>query len=169
MSLVKVLGDSLTDYAEQDNRWPEEWVTNAKFGRPLFRAQSLLTSMVTVNTPTIMILAVGSNDVNLRQTRAQMNRNIAQAKRTCLNAGVDYIFMTTVKVNGVSGYYAHGEWVKYAQNWNSLVRNSGLRVIDWGTHCRGHPNWFIEDGLHMTNTGEQAYVDYIETKVGNFT
>lgn len=168
MSLVKVLGDSLTDFAEQDNRWPDEWITNARYGRPLFRSQSLLRAFANNNTPTVMVLAVGSNDVNLRQTRGQMSTNINKAKRTCIRAGIPYVFITTVKVKGVSGYYAGGKWVKYARNWNSLAKTCGLRVIDWNLHCRSHPNWFIADGLHMTNKGEQAYVDFIETKVGNF-
>jgi len=41
-----------------------------------------------------------------------------------------------------------------AQNWPELVV-----LVDWHEISAGHPEWFLDDGVHLTKDGAQAYVD----------
>lgn len=34
-------------------------------------------------------------------------------------------------------------------------------VIDWYTYSDGHRDWFLDDGVHLTETGRKAYADLI--------
>lgn len=38
---------------------------------------------------------------------------------------------------------------------------SNLHIIDWNSISRGHPEYFIADGIHLTDVGSEAYVKAI--------
>ena len=38
-------------------------------------------------------------------------------------------------------------------------------VIDWYSKSDGHRDWFLDDGVHLTEVGRKAYADLIEASV----
>ena len=42
----------------------------------------------------------------------------------------------------------------------------GATVIDWRGRSEGQLAWFYDDGIHLNQTGQQAYADVIEQTIG---
>jgi lysophospholipase L1-like esterase len=38
-------------------------------------------------------------------------------------------------------------------------------VIDWYSKSDNHRDWFLDDGVHLTEAGRQAYADLIHAAV----
>jgi len=41
---------------------------------------------------------------------------------------------------------------------SGATRHSNVRVVDWFAASGGHPEYFVEDGTHLTPDGIRAYV-----------
>jgi len=39
-------------------------------------------------------------------------------------------------------------------------------VLDWNSAAKGHPEWFVSDGVHLTSAGAKAYADMIKQATG---
>ena len=155
-----VVGDSLS-YAAR-NLFPAQWWVRAWPGLALYQAFPLLTDSHPRGAPCVVI-AFGSNDVGHNRSEVQMRSSIDRANG--LLAGHPCVLWTTVKVAGV-GFYGHGQWVRSAQRWNRLVADHAVgTVLDWNTIAATHPRWFVEDGLHMTLAGRQAYAAFLRDGV----
>lgn len=94
-----------------------------------------------------VVLHTGTNGLYSAGT---LNEIVAQMA----HLGVHKVYLLNVR--GPMGW--EGLVNKYiaevAQNWPQLVV-----LVDWHAVSGGHPEWFIDDGVHLTQTGAQAYVD----------
>ena len=39
-------------------------------------------------------------------------------------------------------------------------------VVDWNSAAKGHPEWFVSDGVHLTGAGAKAYAELIKKATG---
>lgn len=44
---------------------------------------------------------------------------------------------------------------------------SNLHIVDWNSISKGHPEYFIHDGIHLTESGRIAYTDAIYSSIYN--
>ena len=58
-------------------------------------------------------------------------------------------------INTTNDIYVNNNLVSFASNYNNL------HIIDWYTISRGHYDYFFADGIHLTETGKQAYTSAI--------
>lgn len=68
--------------------------------------------------------------------------------------GVRQVYLINVRVpKGWEGLV--NEYIaEVAEDWPDLVT-----LVDWHTVSGEHPEWFLDDGVHLTEVGAQAYVD----------
>jgi hypothetical protein len=142
-----VVGDSLSHQTYESGGW----YVDAVDGRTLGGKVGLVRSYQ-ARFP-VVVVALGSNDVNRRLTTATIGRVAGPC-----------VVMTTVKVYGVTSFY-NRKWVTYARRWNRAVWASGAIVADWNGLARVHPGWFLGDGLHLTAAGEVGYDRLLRTAV----
>ncbi len=68
--------------------------------------------------------------------------------------GVDQVYLLNVRVPfGWEGVVNEGI-LEVAQDWPEFVV-----FIDWHARSQGHPEWFLDDGVHLTKEGAEAYVE----------
>lgn len=58
-------------------------------------------------------------------------------------------------------------------NVNSKLENlskkySNLHIVDWNSISKGHPEYFVSDGIHLTSSGRVAYTNAIYDSIYNF-
>ena len=70
------------------------------------------------------------------------------------NLGVHKVYMLNVR--GPMGWegLVNDYIAEVAGNWPELVV-----LVDWQAASDGHLEWFLDDGVHLTLEGAQAYVD----------
>jgi hypothetical protein len=155
-----VVGDSLSYGAR--NLLPAHWWVRAWPGLALYQALPLLTDSHP-GSARCVVVAFGSNDVGRNRSETQMRSSIDRVNRVL--AGHPCVLWTTVKVDGI-GFYGGGHWVRSAQRWNRLIADHARgTVLDWNAIAATHPRYFVEDGLHMTLAGRQAYAAFLRTGV----
>ena len=49
--------------------------------------------------------------------------------------------------------------------WSMAEKYDNIRVIDWAAYCAGHDDWFLNDGIHLTQKGCQAYTQMLYDNV----
>lgn len=45
---------------------------------------------------------------------------------------------------------------------------SNLHVLDWNSHSSGHYEYFVADGIHLTESGRIAYTNFIYNEIYNY-
>lgn len=50
---------------------------------------------------------------------------------------------------------------------NYAASHSNMRIIDWVSYSRGHGEWFVADGIHLTDAGKLAYAKCIYEAIYN--
>jgi peptidoglycan/LPS O-acetylase OafA/YrhL len=94
-----------------------------------------------------VVLHTGTNGLYSAST---LNEIVAQMAQL----GVDKIYMLNVRVpKGWEGL-VNESIADIAHNWPQRVV-----LVDWHSVSEGHPEWFLDDGVHLTKAGAQAYVD----------
>jgi len=94
-----------------------------------------------------VVLHTGSNGLYSAST---LNGIVTQMS----NLGVRKIYMLNVRVPMGWEGLVNDHIDEVAQNWPELVV-----LVDWHEISGGHPEWFLDDGVHLTKDGAQAYVD----------
>jgi len=94
--------------------------------------------------PTV-IVAVGYND--FVDAYAQ---NIEDALAALADAGVKHVLWPTLRAVH-HDYVTMNDMIEAA-----AARHPELTVVDWNVYSRSHPDWFQEDGLHLTGPGAIA-------------
>jgi len=150
-----VIGDSLARQTYES----AGWFVDAADGRSLAASTRRILTTIFKRPNATVVVALGSNDV------ASRSRTMAADIREVTGAGAACLVLTTVKVNGVTGFYAQGRWAQWARRWNREVWRSGAHVANWTAPARAHPQWFRADGLHLTSAGEQAYDQFLRDAV----
>ncbi|HYF46553.1 MAG TPA: hypothetical protein VD926_10115 [Acidimicrobiales bacterium] len=152
---VILIGDSLTVSAYK----PPGWTVDARRRRSMQESRLNITRAA-ARLPQALVVALGSNDVAIRS--ASMERDITFTRRQTIGC----LVLTTVRVDGVTPFY-NRRWKDWARRWNRAVWHSGAWVADWNGRARGHPEWFREDGLHLTDAGARAYGRLLGQTVAN--
>lgn len=62
-------------------------------------------------------------------------------------------------LNTTNAPYYNNELASFASNYNNI------HVIDWYNISYGHPEYFIPDGIHLTNIGVEAYTKTIYDEI----
>jgi peptidoglycan/LPS O-acetylase OafA/YrhL len=94
-----------------------------------------------------VVLHTGTNGMYSAST---LNEIIAQMARS----GVHKVYLLTVRVPVGWEEMVNEHIVEVAEDWPQLVV-----LVDWNAISGEHPEWFLDDGVHLTETGAQAYVD----------
>ncbi len=152
---VILIGDSLTRSAYK----PAGWTVDARNRRSMHESRVNITSAA-ARLPQALVVALGSNDVAIRSGSMEQDVTFTQTQT------VGCLVLTTVKVNGVTPFY-NRRWKAWARRWNRAVWHSGAVVADWNGRARSHPEWFREDGLHLTDSGARAYGRLLGQAVAN--
>jgi peptidoglycan/LPS O-acetylase OafA/YrhL len=149
---VTLIGDSVM--ARTDSTWMAQnsiyyqfWVKalpNRQTQDILLLLQDLRKSGHLYHT---VVLHTGSNGLYSAST---LNDIVAQMS----NLGVRKIYMLNVRVPMGWERLVNDHIAEVAQNWPELVV-----LVDWHEISGGHPEWFLDDGVHLTKDGAQAYVD----------
>ncbi len=158
-----VIGDSLTHqtYSEAGG-----WTVDAKDGRSLQGSVVRVIKKSRTFPRDTIVVALGSNDVSMRsRTMATDIRAAINGANLAARSPDHCLIVTTVKVNGVTGFYARGHWAEWARRWNRAVWHSSAHVANWTAVARQHPGYFLADGLHLTRTGERAYDRFLRSSV----
>ena len=105
-----------------------------------------------------VVVSVGYNDHE--DTYAQ---DIEDAVTALEGAGAKRIFWLTLRA-------ARHPYLTMNDGIRALAtRHPDVTVIDWNVYSRSHPDWFQDDGIHLTGTGAQAMATLIHaslTKAG---
>lgn len=155
---MAVVGDSLLVqvHAQVPHR---VWARN---GRELARSQKLLRQIARIPDIRVVVVALGTVDVAAQISRAEMADRI---DRTIAEAGsVPCLLFVNVKVVGVSPWY-NQQWERDAARWNEAVRATGERVADWDGVAQQHPEYFLSDGMHLTDVGIAGYARFLTEQV----
>jgi len=94
-----------------------------------------------------VILHTGTNGLYSAST---LDEVIAQMARL----GVDKVYLLNVRAPMGWEGLVNKHIAEVAQNWPELVV-----LVDWQMRSEGHPEWILDDGVHLTQAGAQAYVD----------
>jgi peptidoglycan/LPS O-acetylase OafA/YrhL len=68
--------------------------------------------------------------------------------------GVDQVYLLNVRVPFGWEGVVNEQILEVAQDWPGFVT-----FIDWHARTEGHPEWFLDDGVHLTKEGAEAYVN----------
>ena len=94
-----------------------------------------------------MVLHTGTNGMYSAIT---LNRIIERAAQL----GVDQVYLLNVRVPFGWEGVVNEQILGVAQDWPEFVT-----FIDWHARSEGHPEWFLDDGVHLTKEGAEAYVE----------
>jgi hypothetical protein len=100
----------------------------------------------------VVILIMGYNDY--QQSFAS---SVESAVRALVDAGVERIYWATLAT-------ARRPYVDMnATLWAAAAGHPELTIVDWNAHSRGRPDWFQNDGLHLTPAGGLALAEFLRT------
>ena len=89
-----------------------------------------------------MIVAVGYNDFE-----DEYAKSIESALQALDRAGVTRVLWPTLRA-ARHPHLTMNEAIRTAAE-----RHPEMRVVDWNLYSRSHPDWFQEDGIHLTAAG----------------
>jgi hypothetical protein len=92
-----------------------------------------------------VIVAVGYNDFE-----EQYADDVRTALAALRDAGVERILWATLRA-ARHPYLAMNDAIR-----DAAERNPDLRVVDWNAYSRNHPDWFQDDGIHLSGAGADA-------------
>ncbi len=101
--------------------------------------------------PTVVVV-VGHND--FERTFAS---SVEESVDALLDAGVTRILWATLRA-------ARRPYVPMnAELWAAAATHPELTIVDWNRYSRSHPDWFQNDGLHLTRAGGVALATLLHT------
>jgi hypothetical protein len=106
--------------------------------------------------PTV-IVALGYND--FEQTFAE---NVELTLQTLRAAGVRRVLWATLR-EARSPYTRMNDMLEAA-----ALRHPELAIVDWNRYSRSHPDWFQNDGVHLTVRGGAALATLLRTALDRF-
>ena len=150
---VTAIGDSVLLGADSDieNTIPN-CVVDAKESRQVAKARTVVEDLKQKGElGDIVILALGTNGT----FSPKVGKNLVEAigkKR---------------QIYWVTAYGEHLQWQEDSNQmiWSMAEKYDNIHVIDWATYCAGHDEWFLNDGIHLTQKGCQAYAQMLYDNV----
>jgi lysophospholipase L1-like esterase len=170
---VALTGDSVMDNAKLHVR---HWLVRdhriTMLTAPAAHVHDLrgIVALQARSRPDAMVVQVGSPDVELAAESPYGFTVSLDIKRTMdATKGVPCVIWVNIKEQGVSPYYTP-QWRQQATALNDYVdallrERPWVRVLDWASTSIGHPDWFLADGLHLTERGRTALARAIDTAV----
>jgi lysophospholipase L1-like esterase len=120
--------------------------------------------------PAAMVIQVGSPDVEFA-AESPYGAAVSSEMRKMMDAtrGVPCVIWVTLKERGVTPYYTP-RWQQAATGLNDFAdalaaNRPWVHVVDWATLGLNRPDWFLADGLHLTELGRAALATHIDTAV----
>lgn len=121
---------------------------DAKISRTAWVANGILKDLKAQNkVGEIVILNLGANGDCPENCKTEIMKTLSDSQVFWLNVTND----RDVKVN------------KKLEDFASKYEN--LHIIDWATISKGHSEYFVADGIHLTNIGQDAYVETIYNEI----
>jgi lysophospholipase L1-like esterase len=186
---VAVVGDSLTAQAtwpmvdELSSRGYLATVAGVN-GATITDEARQLESLTLPGGADVIVVALGTNNAFFASVNDDRKRDLEQSKRDVKDTltrlfdgqtGLSWNPSTqcVVWVN-VSDHSPMLSLDKNAPALNKAIedeaaaaraRGDRVYVADWATESRGHADWFLQDGVHLTNEGERAYAHLVRKTV----
>lgn len=170
---VAFTGDSIMDNAKMHVR---HWVGRdhriTMFTSPASPVRDLkgIVAIQARDRPNVMVVQVGSPDVEFA-AESPWGFTVSLEMKATMDAtrGVPCVVWVNVKERGVSPFYTP-RWQDQATRLNDyaaslLPQRPWVRILDWATISLGHPEWFLADGLHLTQAGRTALARHIDGAV----
>jgi hypothetical protein len=92
-----------------------------------------------------VVVAVGYNDFE-DQYAAELQTALAALRA----AGVKRILWVTLRA-ARNPYLTMNDAIR-----DAAERNPDVTLVDWNLYSRSHPDWFQDDGIHLTGAGAEA-------------
>ncbi len=150
---VTAIGDSVLLGADSDieNTIPN-CVVDAKESRQVAKARTVVEDLKQKGElGDIVILALGTNGTFSPTVGKNLVKAIGRQRQ----------------IYWVTAYGKHLQWQEDANQmiWSMAEKYDNIHVIDWATYCAGHDDWFLNDGIHLTQKGCRAYTQMLYDNV----
>ena len=150
---VTAIGDSVLLGADSDieNTIPN-CVVDAKESRQVAKARTVVEDLKQKGElGDIVILALGTNGTFSPTVGKNLVKAIGKQRQ----------------IYWVTAYGKHLQWQEDSNQmiWSMAEKYDNIHVIDWATYCAGHDDWFLNDGIHLTQKGCQAYTQMLYDNV----
>jgi hypothetical protein len=118
------------------------------------RPPTLVALLPSLRLGSTAVVIVGYND-----SEDTFDASVESALQALDKAGVEHILWLTLRAERES--YLH---------MNDLIREAAanhpeMTVVDWNLYSRSHPDWFQNDGLHLTELGAIAMATLVHTSL----
>ena len=144
----------------------------SELGPSIYEMQDEAEQMISKG-PAVFVIGLGNPDVE--RMRSAFGRFVVFSWAVDMldaAANVPCVLWINLKQRGVNPYYSQS-WQRDATAFNDWLRNqtggrANFHVIDWNTAASLHPGWFLADGLHLNQTGQNGYaakIDRVVTRV----
>ena len=146
---VTAIGDSVLLDADKDLKsMIPDCIVDAKESRQVAKARTVVDELKQKGElGDIVILALGTNGTFSPTVGKKLVKAIGKKRQ---------IYWVTV-------YGEHLQWQESSNEmiWSMAEEYDNIHVIDWTAYCAGHEEWFLQDGVHLTQEGCRAYAQMI--------
>ena len=154
---LTIIGDSVLQSAvtfEFWQAWGKQVVVDAKPGRKMSDLATLIPELAAKGQlAPVVVIHLGTNYPFAPET-------LDDAMKTLLAHGVTTVFFVNIR--------RPVRWEDFVNKRieEGVARWPQAHLIDWHTLALQHPEWFVEDHIHLRYYGTQAYVNFIMAQVG---
>lgn len=85
--------------------------------------------------------------------------SVAESVEALLRAGVTRIVWATLRA------VRHPYVTMNAELWAAAAAHPELTIVDWNVYSRSHPEWFQNDGIHLTRSGGVALAELLRSRL----
>jgi hypothetical protein len=103
--------------------------------------------------PTVVVVA-GYNEFE-----RSFAASVASSVDALLRAGVRHIIWATLRA------VRHPYLTMNAELWAAAAVHPELSIADWNAYARSHPEWFQNDGIHLTRLGGVALAGLLRSRL----
>lgn len=144
---------------------------NAFGGTTIGWSASKLIDQTFGDPPAVAVVASGTNNV-VGGWDAGDDAELATALQWAAKAPCAvWILPARVRyevVGGVRRATVNPATLQMRDRIRSAATAAGVHVADWGALAAEHPDWYVPDGIHHTETGRAAYASFIARAVATF-
>ncbi len=150
---ITAIGDSVLLGADKDvEQQIPNCIVNAKESRQVYKTKAVVEELKeNGELGDVVILALGTNGTFSSSVGKKLVQAIGSERQ---------IYWVTV-------YGQHLQWQEDSNYmiWSMAEKYPNVHVIDWAALGEKHPEWFIEDGVHLTQSGCEAYAKLLRDSV----